>query len=94
MAVSTGFVSCVIAEGGSSSNMCDETYHGPNPFSELETTALSNYIMNNMPQMDFKLYLSIHSYSQLILLPWGFTETHPEDYDELVSFSFFFTLHR
>jgi hypothetical protein len=28
-------------------------------------------------------YNSVHSYSQLILLPWGYTTTQPADYDEL-----------
>ncbi|CAG0880549.1 unnamed protein product, partial [Darwinula stevensoni] len=84
-AVSTRFVLSVVAEGGSSNDKCSEVYHGPNPFSDVETIALSDYILENMPRVDFKLYLSIHSFSQLILLPWGFTETHPDDYEELVN---------
>jgi hypothetical protein len=28
-------------------------------------------------------YNSIHSYSQLILLPWGFQQETPADYDEM-----------
>ena len=28
-------------------------------------------------------YNSIHSYSQLVLLPWGFTNEAPEDYQQM-----------
>lgn len=28
-------------------------------------------------------YNSIHSYSQLILLPWGFQNETPDDYDNM-----------
>ena len=28
-------------------------------------------------------YNSIHSYSQLILLPWGFQQETPDDYDQM-----------
>ena len=28
-------------------------------------------------------YNSIHSYSQLILLPWGFQDETPDDYDNM-----------
>ncbi|CAG0893554.1 unnamed protein product [Darwinula stevensoni] len=59
----------------------------PSPFSESETRAIADYVLENMPQLDFKLYLDIHSYSQFFLFPWGFTTTHPDDYDDLVSLS-------
>jgi hypothetical protein len=32
-------------QSGSSSYPCSEIYHGPNPFSEPETRAISNYIL-------------------------------------------------
>ncbi|CAG0898741.1 unnamed protein product, partial [Darwinula stevensoni] len=60
---------------------------GPAPFSESETRAIADYVLENMPQLDFKLYLNIHSFSQFVLFPWGYTATHPDDYDDLVSLS-------
>jgi len=31
-----------------------------------------------------KLYIALHSYSQLWLIPWGYTKEHPADYNDLV----------
>ena len=36
-------------------------------------------------QGDWIFYNSIHSYSQLVLLPWGYTNTLPDDYQELLA---------
>ena len=32
-----------------------------------------------------KLYLSLHSYGQLILLPWGYAREYPSDYNETLT---------
>lgn len=66
--------------GGSSSNPCSDIFAGPSPFSEPETKAMSQYILKNGP---WDMYISFHSYSQLILLPWGWTTDLPEDYNEM-----------
>ena len=29
------------------------------------------------------MYISLHSYSQMWLLPWGFAEARPEDFSDL-----------
>lgn len=70
-------------EAGASSYECSETYAGPEPFSEPETTALKNFILKYQDQL--KLYLTFHSYGQYILYPWGYTSDLPEDVDELDS---------
>ena len=31
------------------------------------------------------MYLTFHSYSQMILLPWGYTKQRPKDYKELMA---------
>jgi murein tripeptide amidase MpaA len=56
--------------GGSSGATGDETYRGTAPFSEPETQALRDVFFNN-PRV--KAHIDIHSYSQLILTPWGYT---------------------
>ncbi|MGB0496544.1 MAG: PKD domain-containing protein, partial [Kangiellaceae bacterium] len=72
-------------DGGSSGADCDSTFRGDSAESEPETQAVSNYIRslfpdvrgdaitdgapNNTPGM----HLDIHSYSELVLWPWGHT---------------------
>jgi len=56
--------------GGSSSNPNSETYMGPRPFSEPETTAIKKYLEQNR---HISIVLSFHTFSELILYPWGHT---------------------
>lgn len=75
--------------GGSSGSQCDETYRGPTPGSEPEVQAVQNYILSIFPDQRGPglgdpapadatgVYMDIHSYSQLVLWPWGFTGTVP-----------------
>merc|ERR1712241_383588 len=69
-------------EGGSSNDKCSDTYHGPEAWSEIENVNIRDYIAARKDKIVF--YNSIHSYSQLILLPWGFTNTLPDDYEEML----------
>ena len=70
--------------GGSSGSPCSETYRGPTPASEPETQAVRNYIVATLPDYGDPaggpmpadaagMFLDIHSYSQLVLWPWGGT---------------------
>jgi len=68
-------------EGGSSDTGCSDTYHGDSAFSEVETEHVQNFIDRN--QDHIKFFNSIHSYSQFVLLPWGFTEDPCPNYDDL-----------
>jgi carboxypeptidase T len=54
---------------GSSGQPASEVYRGPAPFSEPETTAVRDLFMGH----DFRAVVSYHSYSQVILYPWGYT---------------------
>jgi carboxypeptidase T len=75
--------------GGSSTNACSETYRGPSPASEPEVQAVEDYIRAEFPDQRGDLltdpapadatgvFLDIHSYSELVLWPWGFTATVP-----------------
>jgi len=55
--------------GGSSSNCCSDTYKGPSAFSEIELQNVGAYAMG-IPNLVF--FNDVHSYSQLVLMPWGF----------------------
>ena len=54
--------------GGSSTNPTSDTYMGTEPFSEPETQAIKKYVESNE---NVTILLSFHSYSKLILYPWG-----------------------
>lgn len=69
---------------GSSSNPCSETYRGPAAYSEPETDAVKDYITFKQGQnISFEAFITLHSYSQLWMSPYGYTEAPPEDYPEL-----------
>ncbi len=73
--------------GGSSANQCDVTYRGPSAASEPETQAIQNYARSIFPDVRGSsktaaapantsgLFLTMHSFSQLVLWPWGNTTT-------------------
>ena len=56
--------------GGSSSDPCSETYHGKSVASEPETQNTANYFKANGPIIGA---IDWHSYSQLVLRPYGYT---------------------
>lgn len=56
--------------GGSSKNPSSDTYMGPAPFSEPETQAVKAYVEANE---NISILLSLHTFSKLILYPWGHT---------------------
>jgi carboxypeptidase T len=57
----------------------DETYVGPRAFSEPEVRAVRDLVAREQ----FRGVLSYHSYSQLVLFPWGYTSEPIEDDDDL-----------
>lgn len=69
-------------EDKSSENPCQETYAGPSAFSEPETRAMSNFIMEHRDRII--IYLSLHSYSQMWLMPFSSTKSKSHDYDDLL----------
>ncbi|KAG5343655.1 CBPA1 carboxypeptidase, partial [Acromyrmex heyeri] len=67
--------------GGASNSACSETYAGSAPFSEIETKTLSKYIDSISDKLC--AYIAFHSYSQLLLIPYGHTTAHLDNYDDL-----------
>lgn len=53
---------------GSDSNTSSDVYRGPAPFSEPETRAIRDFVQANSHLV---AHIDFHSYSQLVLYPWG-----------------------
>lgn len=62
---------------GSSGTKSSATYRGPTPASEPETQALINLVRSMRPVMD----ISYHSYSELIIFPFGCRTNKNPSYD-------------
>ncbi|KAL7034864.1 hypothetical protein ACKWTF_008147 [Chironomus riparius] len=67
-------------QGGTSFNPCDNTYAGSSPFSEPETKVLSEFI-KTVPNLVG--YFPFHSYSQILMVPYGWTHELLDNYHEL-----------
>ena len=61
-------------KGGSSRNPCSDTFAGSKAFSEPEARALRDLVLENKDQL--AMYISLHAYSQMWLLPWGKSNIH------------------
>jgi len=68
---------------GTSTNPCSDTYGGPNAFSEREVQNIADSILARSQEM--VLVFSLHSYTQLWLLPWGGDYNKPSDYNDLLT---------
>lgn len=62
-------------EVGSSPNPCFLTYRGEAPFSEPETQAVRDLVLDK----EFDILVSLHSYGSLVLYPWAFTSRPAPD---------------
>uniref|UniRef100_A0A8C2P805 Peptidase M14 domain-containing protein n=1 Tax=Capra hircus TaxID=9925 RepID=A0A8C2P805_CAPHI len=65
---------------GSNNNPCSETYHGPSPQSEPEVAAVVDFIMSHG---NVKALISIHSYSQMLMYPYGHSLEPVSNQEEL-----------
>lgn len=67
-------------EGGSSNNRCADNYHGPKALSEIEAQ-ISRNIMDEVKE-NCKFFLTLHSYGNYLLYPWGYTNDLPSNWQE------------
>ncbi|KAM9581792.1 carboxypeptidase A2 isoform 1-T1 [Guaruba guarouba] len=65
---------------GASSNPCSDSYRGPSANSEVEVKSIVDFIRN---RGNIRAFLTLHSYSQLLMYPYGYKCTPPADYAEL-----------
>jgi hypothetical protein len=64
---------------GSGTITSDETYRGPRPFSEPETRAIRDLLINIHPTY----HISYHSFGELLLYPFGFQVNTPSADDPI-----------
>ena len=65
---------------GSSNNPSSETYRGTGPASEPSVAAMVNFI----DARQFTTALSMHTYSNLWLAPWGYDTLYPANWSEFL----------
>jgi hypothetical protein len=80
---------------GSSGDPCSVTYRGPSSNSEPETRAIQTYVNSIFPDQRgpaetdpapkdaMGVFITLHSYGELVLFPWGFTPDPPPNDTEL-----------
>ncbi|XP_041419332.1 carboxypeptidase B-like isoform X2 [Xenopus laevis] len=66
---------------GSSTEPCSEIYCGATAESEIEAKNVANFIRSHVDSI--KAYISIHSYSQMLLYPFSYTYNLAPDHKEL-----------
>uniref|UniRef100_A0A667XV62 Carboxypeptidase A4 n=1 Tax=Myripristis murdjan TaxID=586833 RepID=A0A667XV62_9TELE len=54
---------------GASNKPCSDSYHGPSAHSEVEVKNVVNLIKSHG---NFKSFISVHAYSQLLMYPYGY----------------------
>lgn len=67
---------------GSSPNPDAQTYRGPAPFSEPETRMVRDFCESR----EFQITLNYHTYGNLLVFPWGFTDSATPDHATFQTF--------
>lgn len=57
-----------------------ETYCGPGPSSEIEVQAIRNFFVSH----DISALITWHTYSELVMWPWGYTPSYAPDRDYMM----------
>ncbi|XP_077365822.1 carboxypeptidase B [Festucalex cinctus] len=67
---------------GASSSPCSDTFCGYKPESEIEVKNVADFIRRNKSAI--KAYITVHSYSQLLLFPYSYTYSLAAHHSELL----------
>jgi len=70
---------------GASPDPCQFDYAGPRPFSEPEAEQFARFLSNNVKSSRIRTYLSLHSFSQLLLFPFSSTNEKVRNYNDLMA---------
>ena len=85
-----------------SNDQCNLTYPGLSAGSEPETVAITTYVRNTFadqrgpnpldpaPETATGMFLDLHSYSELVLFPWGYTYDNAPNHDQLKALAYKF----
>ncbi|XP_067293374.1 carboxypeptidase A2 [Pseudorasbora parva] len=65
---------------GASDDPCGEDYRGPSAHSEIEVQNIADFITNHG---NFKSFMTLHAYSQLLMYPYGYSGTNAPHQPEL-----------
>ncbi|KAH8380301.1 hypothetical protein KR009_009830 [Drosophila setifemur] len=68
-------------EVGASSSSCADTFKGETAFSEPETQLLRDQLLAH--RENGKMYLTLHSYGNYLLYPWGYTSALPSSWRDI-----------
>ena len=79
------FLTYLIFQDGASTDPCSEVYRGSEASSELEVTAVTDFITDTGMVTGFDMLVTLHSFGKILLYPWAYTDAEdPEDIDDLV----------
>lgn len=70
---------------GSSPDPCRYDFAGTKVFSEPEAAQLSKYISEHVKTAHIQAYISLHSFSQLLMFPFGHSAVKAKNYDDLLA---------
>ena len=68
---------------GASDKPCSTVYQGASAMSEIEVQNVDRFLKSEKKRLAG--FLDVHNYSQMWMIPWGYTKENIKDYDELVS---------
>lgn len=72
---------------GSSSNPCAYDFAGSYVNSEIESSLITKFLNDNTQKFKIKTFLSLHSYSQLLMFPYGYGPERIPNYNDLTMIS-------
>lgn len=68
---------------GASGNPCHYDFSGPSAASEVETQRIIKFLEAHVQPDRIRTYLALHSYSQLIMFPYGHSAERVDNYNDL-----------